>query len=88
MYDERPREFGGLLTLKQVGYLAGALVMGVSVILQLPRAMSTPVLVLCLLAGVGLAFGNWRGLPADRLLWLWVQYLGRPRCLAWQRDER
>lgn len=87
LYDERPREFGGILTLRQVGYLVPAAVFGLPAALSWPGAVGVPVLVALALTGAALAFGRWQGLPADRALLLWGQYQGRPRRLVWQQTN-
>lgn len=84
LFDERPREFGGLITLKQAGYLGTAMMLALLAVLDSPPWLALPAAGVGLLGAAALAFGLWRGLPADRVLWLWLRYASRPRAVTWQ----
>lgn len=85
LYDERPREIGGILTLKQAGYLGAGAVLALLALGGLPGVVAMPAVVLSLLAGAALAFGRVQGIPVDRAAILAADYLRRPRLAAWRR---
>lgn len=84
LFEERPREIGGLLTFRQAGYLGAAVLVSLPLLVRAPAWVSLPVTAMCLIICAALAFGRIRGMPADFALWLLLRYAGRCRAAVWQ----
>ncbi len=85
LFDERPREIGGLITFRQAGYLGAGLMLVLYALVEFPVWLAVPAVATGVFGSCLLAFARVRFMAADRLLWLLALYLMRPRAVFWQR---
>lgn len=89
--NEEEKIIGGVLTLKQFGYVAVGLIIGIvlfSVFYFLPFFLRVFFIVIFFTGGAVLGFWEIKNLKMDIYLYLYIRYLLSPKKLLYKRRPR